>query len=63
MTRLPNISEMSVVEYVDYLESTSLYLGIDVFTLNMEYCFDIGVITNATYERAKAELLERRRYS
>ena len=57
-----NISEMSVVEYVDYLESTSLYLDIDVFTLNMEYCFEVGVITGEMYEKAKAELLERRRY-
>jgi hypothetical protein len=52
---------MSVNEYCDFVESTSLYTGISAFELNMEYCFEIGLISNEMYERAKAELLERRR--
>jgi hypothetical protein len=56
MTRLPNVSEMSVVEYVDFLESTALYTGVSVFELNMENRFEIGVIGDEMYERAKWEL-------
>lgn len=59
MTRLPNVSEMSVVEYVDFLESTSLYTGISVFELNMEYHIEIGIVDMEKYERAKAELYQR----
>ena len=59
MTSLPNISEMSVVEYVDFLESTSLYTGVDVYELNMEYHIEIGIVDMEKYERAKAELLVR----
>jgi hypothetical protein len=60
---LLDVRGMSVNEYCDYVESTALYTGIDVFELNMENCFEIGLIGNEMYERAKAELLERRRYS
>jgi hypothetical protein len=59
MTNLPNLALMSVVEYVDFLESRALHLGIDVFTLNMEYCFEMGSISNERYERAKAEIYSR----
>lgn len=55
----PNISEMSVVEYVDYLESLALHCGVDVFELNMEYHMEIGVVDMEKYERAKSELLVR----
>ena len=60
---LLDVRGMSVNEYCDYVESTALYTGISVFELNMENCFEIGLINNEMYERAKAELLERRRYS
>jgi hypothetical protein len=56
MDTLPNLALMSVVEYVDFLESTELYTGVDAFTLNMEYCFEMGAISNERYERAKAEM-------
>lgn len=59
MTSLPNISEMSVAEYVDFLESTSLYTGVDVYELNMEYHMEIGIVDMEKYERAKSELLVR----
>lgn len=59
MTRLPNVSEMSVVEYVDFLESTALYTGVSVFELNMEYHIEIGIVDMEKYERAKSELLVR----
>jgi hypothetical protein len=51
---------MSVNEYCNFVESTSLYTGISAFELNMEYCFEIGLISNEMYEMAKAELLNRR---
>ena len=59
MTRLPNVSKMSVAEYCDYLESSALYLGIDAHELNRENLFEMGLITNETYERAKWELFKR----
>jgi len=61
--KLLDVRGMSVNEYCDYIESTSLYTGIDVFELNMENYFEIGLINDEMYERAKAELLERRKYS
>jgi hypothetical protein len=61
--KLLDVRGMSVNEYCDYIESTALYTGIDVFELNMENYFEIGLISDEMYERAKAELLERRRYS
>jgi hypothetical protein len=60
---LLDVRGMSVNEYCDYVESTALYTGIDVFELNMENYFEIGLINDEMYERAKAELLDRRRYS
>jgi hypothetical protein len=60
MTNLPNLALMSVVEYCDFLESTSLYTGVDVFELNMEYCFEMGAISDERYERAKWEMNARR---
>ena len=56
---LPNISTMSLVEYVDFIELRAIHLGIDAEVLNMEFCFEIGVITNEWYERAKGELHRR----
>ncbi len=51
---------MSVVEYVDFLESTALYTGVDAFELNMEYHIEIGIVDMEKYERAKSELISRR---
>jgi len=61
--KLLDVRGMSVNEYCNFVESTALYTGVSVFELNMEYHFEIGLISDEMYERAKAELLERRRYS
>jgi len=60
MTSLPNLALMSVVDYVDFLESTALYTGIDPFELNMEYHIEMGAISMERYERAKWELVGRK---
>jgi|LauGreDrversion4_2_1035121.scaffolds.fasta_scaffold1483767_2 hypothetical protein len=60
MTNLPNLALMSVVEYADFLESTALYTGVDPYELNMEYCFEMGAISNERFERAKWELVGRK---
>ena len=60
MNNLPNLALMSVVEYADFLESTALYTGVDPYELNMEYCFEMGAISNERYERAKWEMNARR---
>ena len=57
---LLNLRFMSIDEYCDFVESRSLHLGVSAFELNMEYYFDRGLISDSMYERAKAELLERR---
>ena len=57
---LLDVSGMSVYEYCNFVESRALHLGVSSFELNMEYYFDRGLIGDSMYERAKAELLERR---
>ena len=57
---LLDVRGMSVYEYCNFVESRALHLGISSFELNMEYYFDRGLISDEMYERAKAELLERR---
>ena len=61
MSILASIWKMSVNEYCNYLESSALHLGISPFDLNMEYHFEIGIVDTDRYERAKAELLDRRK--
>jgi hypothetical protein len=56
---IPNLALMSVVEYVDFLESRALHMGIDAFDLNIEYGITMGIISDERYERAKGELLSR----
>jgi hypothetical protein len=60
---LLDVSSMSVNEYCNFVESRALHLGVNPLDLNVDYCFERGLINNEMYERAKAELLERRRYS
>ena len=60
---LLDVRGMSVNEYCNFVESRALHLGVTPFELNMEYCFELGLIGHWLYERAKAELLDRRRYS
>ena len=62
MSVLATIWKMSLVEYVDYLESQSLYTGIDPHEVNREYRFEISIIDDERYERAKWELHERTRF-
>ena len=57
---LLDVSGMSVYEYCNFVESRALHLCVSPFELNMEYYFDRGLISDEMYERAKAELLERR---
>jgi hypothetical protein len=60
---LLDVSGMSVYEYCNFVESRALHLGVNPLDLNVEYCFERGLISDEMYERAKAELLERRIYS
>ena len=62
MTSLPNFSELSLDEYVDYLESSALYCGVEAHELNMDLLFEQGLITDEMYERAKWELVTRKMY-
>ena len=55
-----DVRGMSVNEYCDFVESRAMHLRVSPFELNMEYYFDRGLISDEMYERAKAELLERR---
>lgn len=57
-----DVRGMSVNEYCDFVESRALHLGVSSIDLNIQYC-ETGLIGWEMYERAKAELLERRRYS
>ena len=59
MYSLPNLALMSLSEYVEFLESTALYTGVNVFELNMEYHIEMGAISMERYERAKWELNNR----
>ena len=56
---LLDVRGMSVYEYCNFVESRALHLGVTPFELNMEYCFERGLIGDEMYERAKAELLSR----
>ena len=58
--KLLDVRGMSVNEYCNYVESIALYTGISVFELNMENRFEIGLIDDAMYEKAKWELNARR---
>jgi hypothetical protein len=60
---LLDVSGMSVNEYCNFVESRALHLGVNPLDLNVDYCFERGLISSEMYEGAKAELLERRRYS
>jgi hypothetical protein len=58
---LLDVRGMSVYEYCNFVESRALHLGVTPFELNIEYCFERGLIGDEMYERAKAELLDRSR--
>ena len=60
---LLDVRSMSVNEYCNFVESRALHLGVNPLDLNVDYCFERSLISDEMYERAKAELLDRRRYS
>jgi D-alanine-D-alanine ligase-like ATP-grasp enzyme len=62
MSELLDVRGMSVNEYCDFIESRALHLGIDVHELNMDIFFERGLISDEMYERAKWELVQRKRY-
>jgi hypothetical protein len=57
---LLDVCGMSVNEYCDFVVSRALHLGVSPFELNMEYCFERGLIGNEMFELAKWELNARR---
>jgi len=57
---LLDVRGMSVNEYCNFVESRALHLGVTPFELNMEYCFERGLISDEMFERAKWELVGRR---
>ena len=57
---LLDVRGMSVYEYCNFVESRALHLGISSFELNMEYCFERGLISDEMYEKAKWEMNARR---
>ena len=59
---IPNLSSMSVVEYVEFLITRAMHVRVSPFDLNMEYCFECGLISDEMYERAKWELVQRKQY-
>jgi hypothetical protein len=57
---IPNLSSMSVVEYVEFLITRAMHVRVSPFDLNMEYCFERGLISDEMYELAKWEMNARR---
>jgi hypothetical protein len=57
---LPNISQMSVNEYCDFLVTRAMHLRVSPFELNMEYCLERGLVSDEMYENAKWEMNARR---
>ena len=52
------ISGLVLVEYVDFLESRALHLGVSAWELNIDF-WDRDLISMARYDLAKAELFKR----
>ena len=57
---IPNLSSMSVVEYVEFLITRAMHVRVSPFDLNMEYCFERGLVSDEMYEKAKWEMNARR---
>jgi hypothetical protein len=56
---LLNVRFMSIDEYCDFVESRSLHMGVSAFELILTHRFELDLISDSMYERAKSELLER----
>ena len=57
---IPNLSSMSVNEYVEFLITRAMHVRVSPFDLNMEYCFERGLISDEMFDLAKWELNARR---
>jgi hypothetical protein len=57
---LLDVRGMSVNEYCDFVVSRAMHLSVSPFELNMEYCFERGLISDEMYEKAKWEMNARR---
>jgi hypothetical protein len=57
---IPNLSSMSVNEYCEFLITRAMHVRVSPFDLNMEYCFERGLISDEMYELAKWEMNARR---
>ena len=60
MNDLIYVRGMSVNEYCDFVLSRALLLYASPFELNMEYCFERGLISDVMFEKAKWELNARK---
>jgi hypothetical protein len=60
MNSLPNISQMSVNEYCEFLITRAMHVRVSPFELNMEYCFERGLVSDEMFEKAKWEMNARR---
>jgi hypothetical protein len=57
---LLDVRGMSVNEYCDFVVSRAMHLRVSPFELNMEYCFERGLVSDEMYEKAKWEMNARR---
>ena len=53
---IPNLSSMSVNEYCEFLITRAMHVRVSPFDLNMEYCFERGLISDEMYDLAKWEM-------
>ena len=60
MSDLIDVRGMSVNEYCDFVVSRAMHLRVSPFDLNMEYCFERGLISDEMFDLAKWELNARR---
>lgn len=52
------VTGLTVVEYVDFLESRALHLGVSAWELNIQM-WEKDLISMVRYDLAKAELFQR----
>jgi hypothetical protein len=57
---IPNLSSMSVNEYVEFLITRAMHVRVSPFDLNMEYCLERGLVSDEMYDLAKWEMNARR---
>ncbi len=57
---IPNLSSMSVNEYVEFLITRAMHVRVSPFDLNIEYHFERGLVSTEMYELAKWEMNARR---